>query len=82
MNCKPGDLAVIVGAASGSALGAIVEVLRMKRPSCPACGSVEWWILFRGEEWGGCDKDLRPIRPGEGDDETLSWAGKPEQVAA
>lgn len=24
------------------------------------------------------DAYLRPIRPGEGDDETLSWAGKPQ----
>ncbi len=28
------------------------------------------------------DKWLRPIRPGEGDDETLTWAGKPEGVSA
>lgn len=28
------------------------------------------------------DAVLRPLRPGEGDDETLAWAGKPEQVAA
>lgn len=28
------------------------------------------------------DVALRPIRPDEGDDETLAWAGKPEGVAA
>lgn len=28
------------------------------------------------------DKYLRPIRPSEGEDETLTWAGKPEKVTA
>lgn len=28
------------------------------------------------------DYGLRPLRPGEGEDETLTWAGKPEGVAA
>lgn len=28
------------------------------------------------------DSKLHPIRPGEGSDETLTWAGKPEGVTA
>jgi hypothetical protein len=28
------------------------------------------------------DRELRPIRDNDGDDETLTWAGKPEHVTA
>ncbi len=28
------------------------------------------------------DRELRPIRPGDGADETLVWAGRPERVEA
>lgn len=35
-----------------------------------------------GQELAAPDAWLRPIRPGEGEDETLAWAGKPEGVPA
>lgn len=60
MRCRPGDLAVVL-TAGGGAQGAIVDVLRIKRPRCPTCGSLEWWVRYRGQEYGGCDKDLQPI---------------------
>jgi hypothetical protein len=86
MNCKQGDLAIYVGSPLGAAHGSLGFVTRVVRPApgwpgawevCPPLPSVNGtnprWV------W---DTSLRPLRPGEGDDETLSWAGKPEKVAA
>ena len=85
MNCKPGDLAVIICSGAGNE-GKIVEILR------PASGSesipfshhsqgFHWWIrscgspiksLFSGsrKETVYPDAWLRPIRPGDLEDET------------
>lgn len=80
MNCKPGDLAVNVGGLP-HCRGRIYVVLR------PYDGHVfrrenAWWCDWRGQEVHVCDEHLRPIRDQDGEDETLSWAGKPEQVTA
>ena len=40
---------------------------------CPSCGGRHGLERLP-------DKWLRPIRAGEGDDETITWAGKPETI--
>lgn len=109
LNCKPGDLAVIVrnSPVADGVLGMIVEVLSaapneiFKLPcgffnSASTPGDPSWVCKFQNPitvklESGEFrravyasvrDAGLRPLRPGEGDDETLTWAGKPEGVAA
>ena len=82
MNCKPGDLAIIVAAASQKQhIGKIVKCLS----------------VYDGDAWntdpelkgvsGRCcawyDAHLRPIRDTPGEDETLQWAPVPgERVTA
>lgn len=67
MNCKPGDLAVIVRRTSGAPIeniGAVVEVTEF-------AGNGFWWVKcsrMLKNQWGdgiGCcaDADLQPIRP-------------------
>ncbi len=109
MNCRPGDLAIVVRSSRAPVrLGTIVRVLRPALSGeafVSTCGGIArfvderpswvvesarpqpWWTDLSGRTrlfkqrvfW---DANLRPIRPNEGDDETLSWAGKPEQVPA
>lgn len=104
LNCKPGDMAVIIG---GSVFaGKIVTVLitaPQKEFKLPdgyphvAANPRSWVIEFHGDTPAFCDglaspritryavgldSKLRPLRPRTGDDETLTWAGKPEKVSA
>lgn len=91
MNCKPGDLAVIVKSFAGNE-GKIVRCLRLATESEIKEADfrpMPIWVIDRPlrTTWGfhralAADEFLRPIRPSEGDDETLTWAGKPEQVTA
>lgn len=86
MNCKQGDLAVIVNGRSAGSIRVCVE--RYDGPwqeseYCPG------WRLDRpivgsdGRLWFfRADMHMRPIRDNDGDDESLTWAGKPEVVAA
>lgn len=89
MNCKPGDLAVIVRSWAGNE-GKIVRCVRF-------IGRIEYLNGTIADSWeidppqigqlGNpsnkiADFQLHPIRPNEGDDETLMWAGKPEGVTA
>lgn len=81
MNCKTGDLAVIVRQplTPYPLMGLIV---RCKEPSIhPLNGTVGWRLydaLPTGDE---CIADflLRPIRDTPGEDETLQWAPVPGQ---
>lgn len=109
LNCKPGDLAVIIreGRGRDDLCGRIVEVIkaaskdRFELPDGFMQGPSEdsrprWVCRFPNKvrvdiDIGGSrmaeyatapDSALRPIRPEEGDDETLTWAGKPEKVTA
>lgn len=79
MNCKPGDVAMIVSVYTKDAhkhLGEIVEC-------------VDWFLDFDGNErWNirardgmdTCDDcNMRPIRDNDGEDETLQWAGLPHK---
>lgn len=93
MNCKPGDLAVIVRSHDRRNVGKLVRVLRTY-PRAEA----SWWISSDsvlhgiysdwpvGAEVGMFDSHLRPIRdPGaDAQDETLQWLPVPttEEVAA
>ena len=89
MNCKPGDLAVIVRCGYRQNIGGLVEVRSRYR-----CEQGEWFVMAlsplmtnRGPVssmavvWMD-DADLRPIRDQDGEDETFEWAGKPEGVTA
>lgn len=90
MNCKPGDLAVFVRCSFPENVGKLVRIVDKLR-----CDPEEWRVVALGRlmtnagflttpgqvVWAD-DPDLRPIRPGEGEDEMLLIAGKPEEVAA
>lgn len=101
LNCKPGDLAIVI--AGNKSSGRIVRVSHLisrgtlaptKTGEWFEIGSDDMWILsegsvFRSHPKAGVveteyadDKYLRPILPGDGEDETLTWAGKPEEVTA
>ena len=91
LNCKPGDLAVIVRSSAGNE-GKIVRCLEL----IPAdkwlaedgrVNSAPTWridIALRG--WAGDfsrfvrDEQVRPIRDNDGEDETLQWV--PRKVTA
>lgn len=77
--------------------GAVVRCIKISKTESVAdkSGSVQskgnlWLVEFRGDvvdpkdgmRWAAYDACLRPIEPGEGEDETLTWAGKPEKVTA
>lgn len=74
LNCKPGELAVIVGAQEyPEHLGLIVRTVRLETSENPFdCGGMGWStepkLTDQGSELLILDADLRPIRP-HGDDE-------------
>ena len=85
MNCKAGDLAVIVsGSAFRKHFGRIVTVTKLYKSdifllwhlSESLDGNPDGWLLVP-------DKCLRPIRDTPGEDESLQWAPVPgERVTA
>jgi hypothetical protein len=96
MNCKPGDLAVIVRSVVESNMGRIVRCTRLATAS-----ELDQWRVRtdRGPVWiieqpiphtiGGAkpfsmDAGLRPIRPQDDDatDETLLWLPVPHKEPA
>ena len=88
MNCKPGDLAIVVKSMCGNE-GKVVECKRLLGAVEFADGEVRVsWELTQKLPVGRHrhnifpDAWLRPIRPSDGTDETLIWAGKPEGVTA
>jgi hypothetical protein len=84
MNCKPGDLAIVVSTlghpACGRALGAIVRVVRAKPPTPYG----PHWEVDHPFIDGAADRCLRPIRdPGDdAQDESFRWAPAPKKVLA
>jgi hypothetical protein len=83
MNCKPGDLAVVIhtNPAWTKHIGRLVRVLEPSK-----CLPAGHWLTDIEEPgyqsvhfWDGW---LRPIRDNDQEDETLTWAGKPEKVSA
>lgn len=97
MNCKPGDLAIVVSSKTGN-IGRLCRVVAMATSHDAAAYGVQ----LRGPTWivsermrvrnalTGLEKfvplapdvALRPIRGQEGTDETLTWAGLPGKVEA
>lgn len=83
MNCKPNELAIIVYAEKiiQHTIGKIVELgdHTIHHPS----NGQPCWVLKKpfldgnGECIAIADTSLRPIRDNDGEDESLTWAGKP-----
>ena len=87
LNCRPGDLAVIV---RGRNVGVLVEVLEKSL----LLESDFWLVKVLGAPVEGllfgqpipmtegniADARLRPIRDQPGDDETLAWTGLPQHA--
>lgn len=96
MNVKPGDFARIVNAPENN--GAIVSVLRAAPAHLYEDFLVDWEVTVmnavRAYDTHGAEVDVRPGQTCaindqylrridlDGDDETLTWAGKPEHEAA
>ena len=92
MNCKPGDLAIVVHFPAPFVNGKIVRCVRLAEPcQCEFCNSQPAWFIEEPLEFlvigrtlrveGFFDEYLRPIRDQEGQDETLSWAKVPKVPA-
>jgi hypothetical protein len=93
MNCKPGDLAVVVKADNVASIGRIVRCMSLV-PALLVRGRYRnraadcWYTDVDVTTWDGslsryCPDDcLRPIRDQDGEDETMAWAGKPQEVTA
>jgi hypothetical protein len=78
MNCKPGDLAVLIKSEfKPHNIGSVVKILR-KAESFNGYFCWETSPVFDGGTWV-LDKNLRPIRDQDGQDETLTWAGLPNE---
>ena len=96
MNCKEGDLAVIVRSDFGHG-GKIVRCLKphislvwrsgrrgiASSPQEVFCWQIDTPLLKKGKMHNIMnDECLRPIRDQPGADETLSWKDVPQEVAA
>jgi hypothetical protein len=84
MNCKQGDLAIIV---EGTQAGNIVRCVSRYDGPWASVPYAPGWVVdrhlvnsrgFLQDRVGDCA--LRPIRGTDADDETLQWAGKPREV--
>jgi hypothetical protein len=80
MNCRQGDLAIVVNCPEDRRnIGAIRVCVAMDRN--PFFGTVGWRLdrpLPSGHD-AIADIDLRPLRPSDDEDETLRIAGWPQQ---
>lgn len=89
LNCKVGDLAVIVKSRAGN-LGKVIRCIEF-------LGVVQYQDLTYEASWRSDkkmmssdgtmsdvlrDSQLRPLRDSDEPDETLAWAGKPQEVKA
>lgn len=89
MNCKKGDLAIVVRSVAGNE-GKIVRCVEFLGDSLFVGGKTyAAWSIDRklpGILGGMIDRApdawLRPIRDNDQEDETLTWAGKPEKATA
>ena len=77
LNCKQGDLAVIVKAIDNQFIGRILRCTKFN----DCLGEPAWEFEPEiGHYWLCRDSNLRPIRDQPGDDETLEWASLPSNV--
>lgn len=93
MNCKQGDLAVLVRSDSGNE-GAVVQCLRLYvgqllNPDKTLTATVVAWFIDRNLptlDGSLCliveDSKLRPLRDTDGEDEILRIAGRPATEGA
>lgn len=92
MNCRPGDLAVVVESMAGNE-GRIVTCLRLATAAEVDAANLApdrapYWHIDTEilTVWGSArlaaDMQLRPIRDQDGEDEILQLVGKPEGVTA
>lgn len=91
MNCKQGDLAIIVRAYNPENLGKIVTCIRLiqprnwREPNGSISEEPTWEIDIPLRGFSGnaspliCDFQLRPIRDNDGKDEMLHIAGLPNK---
>lgn len=83
MNCKPGDLAIIVGSRSNPECnGIIVMIDRYAGDKCWYVRGklIEEYARIHGLGLKLFDARLRPIRDNPGEDEMLRIAGKPTEL--
>lgn len=92
MNCKPGDLAVIVQSIHGQH-GALISV---EKDSGRRDNGQHWWLckalqtircsngkfIHAGDFGYAADANIRPLRDSDGEDEMLRIVGKPQEVNA
>lgn len=92
LNCRPGDLAVIVSSSADNE-GKIVRVLSRAYHGVYDRNRVvdkspAWFIEPPLVGWDGAtanmalDSQLRPIRDNDGEDETLQWVDVPSKQTA
>ncbi len=87
MNCKPGGLAIVVGGGPDDkrTIGSVIKLTRID-PNwhSPAWEYEEPFVLddYGFKVLAFAYSFLRPIRDNDGEDETLTWAGKPESINA
>lgn len=87
-NCKPGDLARVIDDPESRCAGIVDKIVTVTKPVMVGvwpgwmyAGSPMVCICGCGRQIDAlADALLRPIRGQDGDDETLTWAGKPEQI--
>lgn len=96
MNCKPGDLAIVVRSIGGRNLGVVVTCVRLATSSEVAAARLRTWerpvwrvdrnihIVYNTGDVEMhpfvADSRLRPIRDNNGEDEVLRIAGRPREV--
>lgn len=89
LNMKVNELGIVVKSARGEQTGKIVKCVRLERNALFSNGrSANAWETdpplhdTKGRATICPDEWLRPLRDSDGEDETLTWAGKPEGVTA
>ena len=101
MNCKPGDLAIIINHVNEGRIVTCIRLAKQGDRLHAKCGmpldfisegKPVWFIEGYAEHTSDnvgivdvpliSDANVKPLRPSTRQDETLTWAGKPEQVAS
>lgn len=86
MNCKPGDLAIVIKSEQGN-LGKIVRCIEYLPGFKWKDMTYGAWVVdgnLTNIDPKGVnripDNWLKPLRDSDGEDETITWAGKPERI--